>query len=144
MVWIPWLRPWDFLEFQEGFPFTKFGRDALYGHCRNAHGHRDCFSGNEFDERFARNHCSYAWRWPSWWSLQTTGMTQPMLVQTILVNTSIWLIAHPSKAAGVIPVGHFSDISSTIAENLVLKSHDRWASRQINQDDTLRLPVRGT
>ena len=44
-------------------------------------------------------------------------MTQLMLVQTILVNTfHFWLIAHRLRKWSI-PIGHFADISATIADN---------------------------
>ena len=45
-------------------------------------------------------------------------MTQPMQEQTILVNIfHFWLTVLPFKGNGVIPVGHFADISATVADN---------------------------
>ncbi len=45
-------------------------------------------------------------------------MIQLMQVQTILVNIFLFLAYSPSfKGNGLIPVGHFSDISATVAEN---------------------------
>ena len=45
-------------------------------------------------------------------------MTQPTLVLTIRVNTFHFLAYSPSfKGNGLIPVGHFADISATIADN---------------------------
>ena len=45
-------------------------------------------------------------------------MTQPMQEQTTLVNIfHFWPTVPAFKGNGVIPVGHFADISATVADN---------------------------
>ena len=103
-------------EFQEGFSFTNLvDFDALYGHRRNAHGYRDCL--HEFDERLPE--IIAAMREDDLLMITADHGNDPTYAGTDHTREYIPFLAYsPSfKGNGVIPVGHFSDISATIAEN---------------------------
>ena len=103
-------------EFQEGFSFTNLvDFDALYGHRRNAHGYRDCL--HEFDERLPE--IIAAMREDDLLMITADHGNDPTYAGTDHTREYIPFLAYsPSfKGSGLIPVGHFADISATVAEN---------------------------
>ena len=104
-------------DFKHGFSFTNLvDFDALYGHRRDPHGYRDCL--HEFDQRLPEIIAAMREDDLLMITADPRKMIQLMQVQTILVNIFLsWLIAHHSKEMDLFQVGHFSDISATVAEN---------------------------
>lgn len=103
-------------EFKTGFSFTNLvDFDAVYGHRRDSDGYRDCLQ--EFDGRLPE-------------LMETMGEKDLLLITADHGNDPTYagtdhtreyvpLLAYsPSfTGSGVIPVGHFADISATVAEN---------------------------
>ena len=103
-------------EFKKGFSFTNLvDFDALYGHRRNAHGYRDCL--HEFDERLPE--IIAAMRENDLLLITADHGNDPTYAGTDHTREYIPLLAYsPSfNGNGVIPVGHFADISATVADN---------------------------
>ena len=92
-------------DFKHGFSFTNLvDFDALYGHRRDPHGYRDCL--HEFDQRLPEIIAAMREDDPTYQGTDHTREYIPFLAYS------------PSfKGNGLIPVGHFSDISATVAEN---------------------------
>ncbi|TCD46475.1 phosphopentomutase [Streptococcus sp. X16XC17] len=108
-------------EFTKGFSFTNLvDFDAMYGHRRDAHGYRDCL--HEFDERLPEiiEHMKE----DDLLLITADHGNDPTYVGTDHTREYIPLLAYsPSfKGNGVIPQGHFADISATIAENFGVDS----------------------
>ena len=103
-------------DFKEGFSFTNLvDFDALYGHRRDPHGYRDCL--HEFDERLPE--IMAAMREDDLLLITADHGNDPTYAGTDHTREYIPLLAYsPSfKGNGLIPVGHFADISATIADN---------------------------
>lgn len=103
-------------EFTKGFSFTNLvDFDALYGHRRNAHGYRDCL--HEFDERLPE--IIAAMKEDDLLLITADHGNDPTYAGTDHTREYIPLLAYSPALTGngVIPQGHFADISATIAEN---------------------------
>ena len=103
-------------EFEKGFSFTNLvDFDALYGHRRNAHGYRDCL--HEFDERLPE--IMAAMREDDLLLITADHGNDPTYAGTDHTREYIPLLAYSPafKGNGLLPVGHFADISATIADN---------------------------
>ena len=103
-------------EFEKGFSFTNLvDFDALYGHRRDPHGYRDCL--HEFDERLPE--LIAAMREDDLLMITADHGNDPTYAGTDHTREYIPLLAYsPSlKGNGHLPIGHFADISATIADN---------------------------
>ncbi|EHJ53116.1 phosphopentomutase [Streptococcus macacae] len=103
-------------EFTKGFSFTNLvDFDALYGHRRNAHGYRDCL--HEFDERLPE--IIAAMNEDDLLLITADHGNDPTYAGTDHTREYVPLLAYsPSFTGnGVLPVGHYADISATIADN---------------------------
>ncbi|HFZ6618889.1 TPA: phosphopentomutase, partial [Streptococcus agalactiae] len=103
-------------EFEKGFSFTNLvDFDALYGHRRDPHGYRDCL--HEFDERLPE--IISAMRDKDLLLITADHGNDPTYAGTDHTREYIPLLAYsPSFTGnGLIPVGHFADISATVADN---------------------------
>ncbi|RRA72472.1 phosphopentomutase, partial [Streptococcus agalactiae] len=103
-------------EFEKGFSFTNLvDFDALYGHRRDPHGYRDCL--HEFDERLPEIISSM--RDKDLLLITADHGNDPTYAGTDHTREYIPLLAYsPSFTGnGLIPVGHFADISATVADN---------------------------
>ena len=103
-------------DFKHGFSFTNLvDFDALYGHRRDPHGYRDCL--HEFDQRLPE--IIAAMREDDLLMITADHGNDPTYAGTDHTREYIPFLAYsPSfKGNGLIPVGHFSDISATVAEN---------------------------
>ncbi|HGD6473147.1 TPA: phosphopentomutase [Streptococcus agalactiae] len=103
-------------EFEKGFSFTNLvDFDALYGHRRDSHGYRDCL--HEFDERLPE--IISAMRDKDLLLITADHGNDPTYAGTDHTREYIPLLAYsPSFTGnGLIPVGHFADISATVADN---------------------------
>ena len=103
-------------DFKHGFSFTNLvDFDALYGHRRNPHGYRDCL--HEFDQLLPE--IIAAMREDDLLMITADHGNDPTYAGTDHTREYIPFLAYsPSfKGNGLIPVGHFSDISATVAEN---------------------------
>ena len=103
-------------DFKEGFSFTNLvDFDALYGHRRDPHGYRDCL--HEFDERLPE--IIAAMREDDLLLITADHGNDPTYAGTDHTREYIPLLAYSPafKGSGLLPVGHFSDISATIADN---------------------------
>lgn len=103
-------------EFEKGFSFTNLvDFDALYGHRRDAVGYRDCL--HEFDNRLPE--IIAAMRENDLLLITADHGNDPTYVGTDHTREYIPLLAYSPafKGNGVIPQGHFADISATVAEN---------------------------
>ena len=110
------LKTMGLAEFEKGFSFTNLvDFDALYGHRRNAHGYRDCL--HEFDERLPE--IIAAMRENDLLLITADHGNDPTYAGTDHTREYIPLLAYSPafKGNGVIPVGHFADISATVADN---------------------------
>ena len=89
--------------------------DALYGHRRNAHGYRDCL--HEFDERLPE--IIAAMKVDDLLLITADHGNDPTYAGTDHTREYVPLLAYsPSFTGnGVLPVGHYADISATIADN---------------------------
>ena len=102
--------------FTKGFSFTNLvDFDALYGHRRNAHGYRDCL--HEFDERLPE--IIAAMKVDDLLLITADHGNDPTYAGTDHTREYVPLLAYsPSFTGnGVLPVGHYADISATIADN---------------------------
>ena len=103
-------------EFEKGFSFTNLvDFDALYGHRRDPHGYRDCL--HEFDERLPE--LIAAMREDDLLMITADHGNDPTYAGTDHTREYIPFLAYsPSlKGNGHLPIGHFADISATIADN---------------------------
>ncbi|RRR52916.1 phosphopentomutase [Streptococcus suis] len=103
-------------EFETGFSFTNLvDFDANFGHRRDAKGYRDCL--HEFDARLPE--IIAAMREDDLLLITADHGNDPTYVGTDHTREYIPLLAYsPSFTGnGLIPQGHFADISATIAEN---------------------------
>ncbi|HEM6116706.1 phosphopentomutase [Streptococcus hyovaginalis] len=102
--------------FTKGFSFTNLvDFDALYGHRRNAHGYRDCLE--EFDARLPEITDLLGDK--DLLLITADHGNDPTYAGTDHTREYIPLLAYsPSfTGSGVIPQGHFADISATVADN---------------------------
>ncbi len=103
-------------EFTKGLSFTNLvDFDAMYGHRRNVEGYRDCLE--EFDGRLPE--IMENMKSDDLLLITADHGNDPTYTGTDHTREYIPLLAYsPSfKGNGVLPVGHFADISATIAEN---------------------------
>ena len=103
-------------EFEKGFSFTNLvDFDAVYGHRRNPAGYRDCLQ--EFDARLPE--ILAAMKEDDLLLITADHGNDPTYAGTDHTREYVPLLAYsPSfKGHGTLPVGHFADISATIAEN---------------------------
>ncbi|EFR44635.1 phosphopentomutase [Streptococcus pseudoporcinus] len=103
-------------EFEKGVSFTNLvDFDAMYGHRRDTAGYRDCLQ--EFDKRLPE--IMEHMKEDDLLLITADHGNDPTYVGTDHTREYIPLLAYsPSfKESGVIPQGHFADISATIAEN---------------------------
>ena len=103
-------------EFTKGLSFTNLvDFDAMYGHRRNAQGYRDCLE--DFDKRMPE--ILESMKEDDLLLITADHGNDPTYTGTDHTREYIPLLAYsPSfKGNGVLPVGHFADISATIAEN---------------------------
>ncbi|MET3557232.1 phosphopentomutase [Streptococcus rupicaprae] len=103
-------------EFVKGLSFTNLvDFDAVYGHRRNPDGYRDCLE--EFDARLPEIFDAMGDK--DLLLITADHGNDPTYAGTDHTREYVPLLAYsPSfKGAGVLPVGHFADISATIADN---------------------------
>ncbi len=103
-------------DFTKGFSFTNLvDFDALYGHRRDPEGYRDCIE--EFDARLPEIIDNM--RDNDLLMITADHGNDPTFVGTDHTREYIPLLIFGKslKGSGTLPVGHFSDISATIAEN---------------------------
>ncbi|KGR73407.1 phosphopentomutase [Streptococcus phocae subsp. salmonis] len=103
-------------EFTKGLSFTNLvDFDANFGHRRDTEGYRDCL--HEFDQRLPEIIANL--KSDDLLLITADHGNDPTYVGTDHTREYIPLLAYsPSfTGSGVIPVGHFADISATIAEN---------------------------
>lgn len=103
-------------EFDRGFSFTNLvDFDAVYGHRRDVEGYRDCLE--EFDARLPEIMANM--RDKDLLLITADHGNDPSYAGTDHTREYVPLLAYsPSfTASGVMPTGHFADISATIAEN---------------------------
>ena len=103
-------------EFTKGLSFTNLvDFDAIYGHRRNAAGYRDCLE--EFDNRLPEIIDNM--KSDDLLLITADHGNDPTYTGTDHTREYVPLLAYsPSfKGNGVLPVGHFADISATIADN---------------------------
>lgn len=102
--------------FVKGLSFTNLvDFDAVYGHRRNPKGYRDCLQ--EFDARLPEIVAGL--REDDLLLITADHGNDPTYAGTDHTREYVPLLAYsPSfKGQGVLPVGHFADISATIADN---------------------------
>ncbi|MDQ0223532.1 phosphopentomutase [Streptococcus moroccensis] len=103
-------------EFKKGFSFTNLvDFDALYGHRRNPQGYRDCL--HEFDSQLPDIIANLGDN--DLLMITADHGNDPTYAGTDHTREYIPLLIYGKslKGSGVIPQGHFADISATIAEN---------------------------
>lgn len=103
-------------EFTKGLSFTNLvDFDANFGHRRDTEGYRDCL--HEFDQRLPEIIANM--KSNDLLLITADHGNDPTYVGTDHTREYIPLLAYsPSfTGSGVIPVGHFADISATIADN---------------------------
>lgn len=103
-------------DFTKGLSFTNLvDFDAMYGHRRNVVGYRDCLEA--FDSRLPE--IMQYMKDDDLLLITADHGNDPTYTGTDHTREYIPLLAYsPSfKANGILPIGHFSDISATIAEN---------------------------
>lgn len=103
-------------DFVKGLSFTNLvDFDAVYGHRRNPEGYRDCLE--EFDQRLPE--IIAAMKVDDLLLITADHGNDPTYAGTDHTREYVPLLAYsPSfKSSGLLPMGHFADISATIAEN---------------------------
>lgn len=110
------LKTMQLPEFTKGLSFTNLvDFDAMYGHRRNAQGYRDCLE--DFDKRVPE--ILESMKEDDLLLITADHGNDPTYTGTDHTREYIPLLAYSPafKGNGVLPVGHFADISATIAEN---------------------------
>ncbi|RFE02340.1 phosphopentomutase [Streptococcus parauberis] len=110
------LKTMQLPEFTKGFSFTNLvDFDANFGHRRDTKGYRDCL--HEFDERLPEIIANL--KEDDLLLITADHGNDPTYVGTDHTREYIPLLAYsPSLTGnGLIPQGHFADISATVAEN---------------------------
>lgn len=110
------LKTMQLPEFTKGLSFTNLvDFDAMYGHRRNAQGYRDCLE--DFDKRIPE--ILENMKEDDLLLITADHGNDPTYTGTDHTREYIPLLAYSPafKGNGVLPVGHFADISATIAEN---------------------------
>lgn len=110
------LKTMQLPEFTKGLSFTNLvDFDAMYGHRRNAQGYRDCLE--DFDKRVPE--LLESMKEDDLLLITADHGNDPTYTGTDHTREYIPLLAYSPafKGNGVLPVGHFADISATIAEN---------------------------
>jgi len=110
------LKTMQLPEFTKGLSFTNLvDFDAMYGHRRNAQGYRDCLE--DFDKRMPE--ILESMKEDDLLLITADHGNDPTYTGTDHTREYIPLLAYSPafKGSGVLPVGHFADISATIAEN---------------------------
>lgn len=103
-------------EFTKGFSFTNLvDFDAMFGHRRDTEGYRDCLQ--EFDARLPE--IVEAMREDDLLLITADHGNDPTYIGTDHTREYIPLLAYSPifEQSGLIPQGHFADISATVAEN---------------------------
>lgn len=103
-------------DFIEGLSFTNLvDFDAVYGHRRDTEGYRDCLE--EFDARLPEIIAHL--REDDLLMITADHGNDPTYVGTDHTREYVPLLIFGKslKAAGHLPIGHFADISATIADN---------------------------
>lgn len=103
-------------EFKEGFSFTNLvDFDALFGHRRDIEGYGNAI--NEFDARLPE--IMDAMEEDDLLLITADHGNDPSYVGTDHTREYVPLLAYSKsfKHGGVLPVGHYADISATVAEN---------------------------
>lgn len=110
------LKTMQLPEFTKGLSFTNLvDFDAMYGHRRNAQGYSDCLE--DFDKRVPE--ILESMKEDDLLLITADHGNDPTYTGTDHTREYIPLLAYSPafKGNGVLPVGHFADISATIAEN---------------------------
>lgn len=110
------LKTMQLPEFTKGLSFTNLvDFDAMYGHRRNAQGYRDCLE--DFDKRVPE--ILESMKEDDLLLITADHGNDPTYTGTDHTREYVPLLAYSPafKGNGVLPVGHFADISATIAEN---------------------------
>lgn len=110
------LKTMQLPEFTKGLSFTNLvDFDAMYGHRRNAQGYRDCLE--DFDKRVPE--LLESMKEDDLLLITADHGNDPTYTGTDHTREYVPLLAYSPafKGNGVLPVGHFADISATIAEN---------------------------
>lgn len=110
------LKTMQLPEFTKGLSFTNLvDFDAMYGHRRNAAGYRDCLE--DFDKRMPE--ILENMKEDDLLLITADHGNDPTYTGTDHTREYIPLLAYSPafKGNGILPVGHFADISATIAEN---------------------------
>lgn len=103
-------------EFTRGLSFTNLvDFDAVYGHRRNIEGYRDCLQ--EFDARIPE--IIEKMKEDDLLLITADHGNDPSYAGTDHTREYVPLLAYSKSfsGSGLLPVGHFADISATIAEN---------------------------
>ncbi|MDO4666307.1 MAG: phosphopentomutase [Streptococcus sp.] len=103
-------------EFQYGFSFTNLvDFDAMFGHRRDSEGYRDCLQ--EFDARIPE--IIENMREDDLLMITADHGNDPTYFGTDHTREYIPLLVYGKslKASGHLPIGHFADISATVADN---------------------------
>ncbi|TWT14723.1 phosphopentomutase [Streptococcus sp. sy010] len=103
-------------EFDRGFSFTNLvDFDAVYGHRRDVEGYRDCLE--EFDARLPE--IMENMRENDLLLITADHGNDPTYAGTDHTREYVPLLAYSKSFTGngVLPVGHFADISATVADN---------------------------
>ena len=110
------IKTLNLAEFKRGFSFTNLvDFDALYGHRRDPHGYRDCL--HDFDKRLPEIIDNLGDK--DLLLITADHGNDPTYAGTDHTREYVPLLAYSKafKGSGVLPVGHYADISATIAEN---------------------------
>ena len=110
------IKTLNLAEFKRGFSFTNLvDFDALYGHRRDPHGYRDCL--HDFDKRLPEIIDNLGDK--DLLLITADHGNDPTYAGTDHTREYVPLLAYSKsfKCSGVLPVGHYADISATIAEN---------------------------
>lgn len=114
------LKTMQLPEFTKGLSFTNLvDFDAIYGHRRNAAGYRDCLE--DFDKRMPE--ILENMKEDDLLLITADHGNDPTYTGTDHTREYVPLLAYSPafKGNGILPVGHFADISATIAENFGVK-----------------------